>query len=76
MSLPTRGAWIEISIAVVTAIAFGRSPRGERGLKSNRDKVHSQLHKSLPTRGAWIEIVSGQRNGGRNRVAPHAGSVD
>ena len=34
-SLPPRGAWIEISrMSTAAFISFGRSPRGERGLKS------------------------------------------
>ena len=34
-SLPSRGAWIEISVFWNSARKEGRSPRGERGLKSN-----------------------------------------
>ncbi len=34
-SLPSRGAWIEIqSVNNSTLTGYGRSPRGERGLKS------------------------------------------
>ena len=36
MSLPTRGAWIEIvDLGGYLAGALGRSPHGERGLKSD-----------------------------------------
>ena len=35
MSLPSRGAWIEICMFVVEyLVSLGRSPHGERGLKS------------------------------------------
>ena len=58
-----RGAWIEISMVTPAfSAAAGRSPCGERGLKS-RLRVPSILQQlSLPVRGAWIEImVAGQR---------------
>ena len=58
-SLPLRGAWIEIiSCKILLIFASGRSPCGERGLKSLytcRIRVDSL---SLPLRGAWIEILS------------------
>ncbi len=35
----------------------GRSPRGERGLKSSWRKLPERTQRSLPARGAWIEIL-------------------
>ena len=58
LSLPTRGAWIEIrgkgGHAKLTPC---RSPRGERGLKYECALIDNQIYVSLPTRGAWIEIL-------------------
>ena len=58
VSLPVRGAWIEI---VYGARVFGdeasRSPCGERGLKLNQRVEGSFRLLSLPVRGAWIEIL-------------------
>ena len=34
----------------------GRSPHGERGLKSQTKHIHQRLRKSLSSRRAWIEI--------------------
>ena len=58
MSLPARGAWIEI-IDDVFAVKSrrGRSPQGERGLKFYIGLLVCRNLKSLPARGAWIEIV-------------------
>ena len=57
MSLPTRGAWIEILLLTVTHSATCRSPRGERGLKCGNLDPQQHADASLPTRGAWIEIL-------------------
>ena len=38
------------------AESCGRSPRGERGLKSQFYKLFILKFLSLPTRGAWIEM--------------------
>ena len=57
MSLPTRGAWIEIRCSEInTAFISCRSPHGERGLKLLSSLFQLISHQSLPTRGAWIEI--------------------
>ena len=37
-------------------IRGGRSPHGERGLKSHRHNREASRRRSLPPRGAWIEI--------------------
>ena len=58
LSLPTRGAWIEISRAATERRrALRRSPRGERGLKCLHRRCIRVRVESLPTRGAWIEIT-------------------
>ena len=58
MSLPARGAWIEILevLEEVEGEADRRSPHGERGLKSLSRNPASSVAQSLPARGAWIEI--------------------
>ena len=57
VSLPARGAWIEIYFWR-TRILFRlrRSLRGERGLKYHGKFFDNIILKSLPARGAWIEI--------------------
>ena len=63
-SLPARGAWIEMPEQLEQLKPYiGRSPQGERGLKSVRRPLHPPEHWSLPARGAWIEIstLSGWR---------------
>mgnify|MGYP000618337570 CR=1 FL=1 len=58
LSLPTRGAWIEIPESVLRSQPLrGRSPHGERGLKFIVRLFQSAALASLPTRGAWIEIM-------------------
>ena len=58
LSLPVRGAWIEIDKhAVRTSGCAGRSPCGERGLKFTEYNTLTGLELSLPVRGAWIEIL-------------------
>ena len=77
MSLPTRGAWIEIQACPASVqLPPGRSPHGERGLKSRRFRRRSVSRRSLPTRGAWIEILHCKKEPPRCPVAPHTGSVD
>ena len=41
----------------------GRSPSGERGLKSQEATAQNRLLRSLPIRGAWIEIRPSRRAG-------------
>ena len=57
MSLPVRGAWIEISSPITSFWQYSsRSPCGERGLKYElKEKLCEELQ-SLPVRGAWIEM--------------------
>ena len=56
-SLPVRGAWVEICRRIRCARnVCGRSPCGERGLKSVRMLTLLAVTTSLPVRGAWIEM--------------------
>ena len=58
LSLPVRGAWIEIKPPVFMAWEDERrSPCGERGLKFFAQIQKAFRDKSLPVRGAWIEIL-------------------
>ena len=58
MSLPARGAWIEIEAhSRAASPVIGRSPHGERGLKSQWRELWNNVFQSLPARGAWIEIL-------------------
>ena len=77
MSLPTRGAWIEI-LPTVRAIPFGES-LPTRGAWIEMPQVTASVvaSESLPTRGAWIEIAFPSRIQKLIlSVAPHTGSVD
>ena len=57
MSLPVRGAWIEIPSSMKNPDdKYCRSPCGERGLKSLDTLVGRDENASLPVRGAWIEM--------------------
>ena len=57
MSLPVRGAWIEIYILQdFSRQRRSRSPCGERGLKFLAYSSAFSGEVSLPVRGAWIEI--------------------
>ena len=58
-SLPSRGAWIEITgFCRGFSTGIGRSPRGERGLKFVQCLYLAAIGASLPSRGAWIEIAA------------------
>ena len=71
MSLPMRGAWIEIYIVrAEILIPHGRSPCGERGLKYIRKHFVADGVKSLPMRGAWIEITGSFGQYGAARRSP------
>ena len=77
MSLPLRGAWIEISVIEIFMMIPPSLPlRGawieiELGTRST-----ANLAQSLPLRGAWIEILFGMYPEDFDIVAPPAGSVD
>ena len=76
-SLPVRGAWVEIIARFsLSLISGGRSPGGERGLKSPRSGHDAQERLSLPVRGAWVEMRSVFSSAPSvAAVAPRAGSV-
>ena len=58
-SLPARGAWVEIAMAVLAvALASRRSPHRERGLKSFFVHALDLCRASLPARGAWVEMLN------------------
>ena len=77
MSLPLRGAWIEIQRPLIyTRFPFCRSPCGERGLKLLPLPIPIPVGESLPLRGAWIEILKTMIFTLLPSVAPPAGSVD
>ena len=76
-SLPSRGAWIEMTKAQSNEKDVKRrSPRGERGLKFSLILGNVLRRQSLPSRGAWIEIRPPGRWSRPPAVAPLAGSVD
>ena len=76
-SLPSRGAWIEIIMArQYDQNIPGRSPHGERGLKSYSQHTVTVQGVSLPSRGAWIEISVSQPELVTKAVAPLTGSVN
>ena len=53
MSLPTRGAWIEISLKLVReSFPQSRSPHGERGLKSTLDRATDYYSPVAPHTGS------------------------
>ena len=59
LSLPVRGAWVEISCALPALQgALCRSPCGERGLKYAGRGHGQRRQRSLPVRGAWVEIAA------------------
>ena len=73
MSLPARGAWIEIAKLIHRLqMGRGRSPHGERGLKCSKQAQQHMTKQSLPARGAWIEIRSVcMRHLGKRCRSPH-----
>ena len=53
---------------------MGRSPHGERGLKSGDTFTVDTSKVSLPSRGAWIEISRNRPNGPGTRSLPSRGA--
>jgi len=78
VSLPSRGAWIEIQKPKTLSKGFERrSPHGERGLKFVVYIHGAFVFESLPSRGAWIEIFPYKSPPDICiKVAPLTGSVD
>ena len=59
-----------------SALALGRSPHGERGLKLLAGVLRTQLRLSLSSRRAWIEITSHTLGTSGSQVALLTESVD
>ena len=57
MSLPVRGAWVEILIQRMACCCVESLPVRGRGLKSADAGHHGIRRRSLPVRGAWVEIA-------------------
>lgn len=58
MSLPPRGAWIEIKRKFIFKnVIGGRSPCEERGLKLESGADKNRAARSLPLRGAWLKYA-------------------
>ena len=77
LSLPMRGAWIEIiQFCSKWNGKVCRSPCGGRGLKWGRIVRVRADSLSLPMRGAWIEMATWTLLDIGATVAPHAGGVD
>ena len=55
-------------------MAWGRSPHGERGLKSEKSVLLVDEAGSLPSRGAWIEIDGRARPGQMESSLPSRGA--
>ena len=57
LSLPSRGAWIEIGVLVTCSPAAGSLPSRGAWIEIFRFcQWHKITSESLPSRGAWIEI--------------------
>ena len=69
VSLPVRGAWIEIVVGGVCANADASLPVRGAWIEMEIPVILAMSAMSLPVRGAWIEIITAS-------VAPRAGSVD
>ena len=77
LSLPPRGAWIEMSLLKSGDLFYDKSlpPRGAWIEIERFDKIVIDIT-SLPPRGAWIEIGKLFSSSAYGTVAPPAGSVD
>ena len=76
VSLPTRGAWIEIQTAEKRHQRSKSLPTRGAWIEMEKMKQRNMQWRSLPTRGAWIEITILFRALTTSEVAPHTGSVD
>ena len=77
MSLPARGAWIEIMIFKPYFSGGGSLPaRGAWIEMDTYEYPGGKERLSLPARGAWIEIYTYSSIPIWNTVAPREGSVD
>ena len=76
-SLPPRGAWIEIAVAVAAPLLGESLPPRGAWIEIITGWAETQRQRSLPPRGAWIEMGHLDSNvGSRLVVAPPTGSVD
>ena len=78
MSLPVRGAWIEMTVYNKWFCRFQSLPvRGAWIEITDDGRTRHRQDVSLPVRGAWIEILKGLiGNFWLSMVAPRAGSVE
>ena len=76
MSLPVRGAWIEMpGLQSLPHPPWSLPVRGA-WIEISRRACSSWIFESLPVRGAWIEIVPWIDVASIVTVAPRKGSVD
>ena len=77
VSLPVRGAWIEISTQPDASPTMPSLPVRGAWIEMRYAAIEPFVPRSLPVRGAWIEIsVDLVALRKELRVAPRAGSVD
>ena len=58
MSLPMRGAWIEIPSLLLSDRFFRSLPMRGAWIEIGQGRPRLSKHPSLPMRGAWIEITN------------------
>ena len=76
VSLPSRGAWIEIISTAALLTKIMSLPSRGAWIEIIRIPHAAVEDMSLPSRGAWIEIKATNSKGLAVGVAPLAGSVD
>ena len=80
LSLPVRGAWIEIGRIRFDGLRL--TPGASLPVRGAWIEIQSRRGwkpsgiTSLPVRGAWIEIMAQRASAAASDVAPRAGSVD
>ena len=76
MSLPARGAWIEIVKRSWAVLKYSSLPARGAWIEMSRVPFCVITLTSLPARGAWIEILNFLATPRYFGVAPRKGSVD
>ena len=76
VSLPVRGAWIEMTGSVDCAPAESSRPVRGAWIEITVSTASVNVALSLPVRGAWIEIQCSRQTTLSVDVAPRKGSVD
>ena len=77
VSLPVRGAWIEILFRLHLLLVGMSLPVRGAWIEISISATSSKFPpKSLPVRGAWIEMLKSAGMAQYLDVAPRAGSVD